>query len=56
MRPIAHFLHGEQVDILNMTAMNEERFIIVACLRIKIFKAEKILRDVVFSSTSFLNL
>ena len=42
--------------LVNLTAMEEARFTIADCLQFKIFKVEKLLWDVVFTTTGFLNL
>ena len=43
MRPILYYLHGLQVAIVNMTAMNKTRFTIVHCLQGKTLETEKVL-------------
>ena len=54
MRPISHFLHGLQVVIVNRAAINKTIFKIVDCLQFKVFEVQKVVRDIVFSTSSFL--
>ena len=56
LRSISDILQEFQVVRANLTTMNEATSTIADCLQFKIFKVKKLLRDIVFKTTGFLNL